>query len=90
MLIQMQPKNAIGIHFLPEITIMSRSTITGRSQQIAVRIPFDVLEWLRERAGPCRGVAAAVKEVLRESYNKSGNAKSPRKRKKNAAAKVQA
>ena len=56
---------------------MSKTTITGRSQQVAVRVPFDVLEWLRVEAGDYRGVSAVIKEKLRESYNKSGFVPSP-------------
>jgi len=67
---------------------MSKTTITGRSQQIAVRVPFDVLEWLREQAGPCRGVAAVIKEKLRESYSASGFVPAKPKKAKNARAKV--
>ena len=50
---------------------MSKSTITGRSQQVAVRVPLDILEWLRVEAGDYRGVSAVIKEKLREAYNKS-------------------
>ena len=58
---------------------MPASTVTGKSRQIAVRIPFDVLIWLEKEAGPCRGIATMVNNHLRAAFDEAHKKKPARK-----------
>jgi uncharacterized protein (DUF4415 family) len=60
---------------------MSRLPNPNPSKQVAVRIPHDVLLWLCERAGPCRGIATVVNEILRTAFNTDLNPQKRSKRK---------
>ena len=72
---------------------MSKTTLTGKSQQKAIRFEFDVLAWLTHFAGDCRGIATVAKEKLRSKMNDEIAAglyippapPKPRKVKKNAS-----
>lgn len=44
------------------------TTKNSKSEQVAVRVHNDVLNWIKKKKGRCRGVATMINAILRDAF----------------------